>query len=81
MGHLEETKQRTFWRSKVYHVAILFEHVDLFDRLNRLGIQFLQSGLQLFVIADSRLVDLLCLSSWCTLATEDSDVSILKRLR
>jgi hypothetical protein len=67
-----EPHSRTFWCSKVYHVTVFLEHVDLFDCLNWLGIQLLQGCLQFLVIADCRLVDLLGLSSWCALAAIES---------
>lgn len=35
----------TFRSSKVDHIAIFFEHVDLFNRLNRLDIELFQGRL------------------------------------
>ena len=40
------------------HVAVLFEHVDLLDRLDRLDVEFLERGLQLLVVCAGGLVDL-----------------------
>ena len=40
------------------HVAILLEHVDLLNGLDRLNIQLLQRCLKLFVIRPRALVDL-----------------------
>lgn len=31
-------------------IAVFFEHIDFFNRLNRLHVQFFQRGLQLFVV-------------------------------
>lgn len=65
----------------MYHVSIFLEHVDLFNGLNRLSVQFLQCRLQLLVIADCRFMDLLRLSSWCALSTISSWISLVQRLR
>ena len=42
----------------MYHVAVLFEHVDLLNRLDRLHVKFLERGLQLLVVCAGGLVDL-----------------------
>ncbi len=47
----------------MYHVSILFEHVDLFNRLDRLHVQFLERGLQFFVVGAGGFVDFFCFSS------------------
>ena len=41
---------RTLWSGKVYHIPILLEHVDLFNCLDRLDVEFLQRRLQLLVV-------------------------------
>jgi hypothetical protein len=66
----------TLGSSKVDDVAIGLEHVDLLNCLNGLDIQLLQGSLKLLVVGTSALVDLLDLSSGCTLATRRTSVSI-----
>lgn len=56
-------------RAKVDDVAVLLEHVDLLDRLDRLDVHLLQSRLQLFVVGAGGLVDLLDLAAGSTLAS------------
>ena len=50
-------------------VAVLLEHIDLLDSLDRLDIELLQRRLQLLVIHSRALVHLLDLSSGCALST------------
>jgi hypothetical protein len=50
-------------------VSVLLEHVDLLNCLDRLNIKLLQRCLELLVVHSLTLVDLLDLSSWCTLST------------
>lgn len=50
-------------------VAILLEHVDLLNGLDRLSVQLLQRGLELLVIRRRSLVNTLGLAARCTLAT------------
>lgn len=59
----------TLWRSKVDHVAIALEHVDLLNGLNRLDVQLLQGLLQLLVVAAGAGRRPLNLSPGSTLAT------------
>lgn len=47
----------------MYYIAILFEHIDFLNRLDRLDIQLLQRGLQLLVIGAGGFVDFLRLSA------------------
>lgn len=63
------SKWHTLWCSKVDNVSVSLEHVDLLNGLDRLNIQLLQCSLQLLVIHARALVDLLLLSSRCTLST------------
>ena len=51
------------------HVSVLLEHVNLLDRLDRLNIELLQRCLKLLVIGPRALMNLLHLSSRCTLAS------------
>jgi hypothetical protein len=66
----------TLWSSKVDDVSILLEHVDLLNCLNRLDVKFLQGCLKLLVVHSLTLMDLLNLSSWCTLSTVHRLVSM-----
>ena len=52
----------------MYYIAILFEHIDLLNRLDRLHIELLQRRLQLLVVGTGGLVDLFGLSPWCAFA-------------
>jgi hypothetical protein len=62
----------------VNDVSIGLEHVDLLNCLDWLNIELLQGCLQLLVVHSGALVDLLDLSSGCTLSTIDALVSIFK---
>lgn len=42
--------ERTFWSGEVDDITILFEHVDLLDGLDGLDVEFLEGGLQFFVV-------------------------------
>jgi hypothetical protein len=55
----------------VNDVAIALEHVDLLNRLDRLYVQLLKSGLELLVVGACALVDLLDLPAGGTLAAVD----------
>lgn len=68
--------KRTFRSSKVYHIAIFFEHVHLLDCLDGLSVELLKRRLQLLVIPNRRLVNLLRFSSWCALASALSPLSV-----
>ena len=48
----------TFWRCKVNDIAIILEHVDLLNCLDRLHIHLLQRGLQLLIVRAGALVRL-----------------------
>lgn len=50
-------------------VAILLEHVNLLDGLDRLHVHLLERGLQLLVVGTGRLVDLLDLAAGSALAS------------
>ncbi len=52
----------TFRCSEVNDVSILFEHIDLLNRLNWLDVELLQRRLQLLVVCARGLVHLLYLS-------------------
>ena len=52
----------TLWIGKVNDVPVLFEHVNLLDRLDGLHVQFLERGLQLLVVGAGALVHFLHLS-------------------
>lgn len=54
---------------EVDDVAVLLEHVDLLDALDRLDVQLLESGLELLVIGAGVADDLLDLAAGSTLAT------------
>lgn len=60
--------KRTFWRGEVDDVAVLFEHVDLLNGLDGLDVEFLERGLQFFVVGAGGLVDFLLLPSRCAFA-------------
>ena len=60
---------RTFRGGKVDNIAILLEHIDLLNSLNRLDVELLKRRLQLFVVHSCALVNLLGLSSGCALST------------
>lgn len=49
-------------------VAVLLEHVDLFDGLDGLNIQLLERGLEFLVVGPGTLVHLLDLSPWGSLS-------------
>lgn len=51
------------------HIAVLLEHVDLLDALDRLNVHLLQRRLELLVIGARGLVDLLDLAARSTLAS------------
>lgn len=51
------------------HVAVLLEHVDLLNGLDRLNIELLERSLKLLVVGTRRLVDLLCLAARSTLSS------------
>lgn len=53
-------------------VAVLLEHVDLLDGLDRLYVHLLQGSLQLLVVGAGGLVDLLDLAAGSTLASVKS---------
>jgi hypothetical protein len=61
--------QLTFRSSEVDNISILLEHIDLFDSLDGLDVEFLEGSLELLVIGARVSVDLLHLSSGGTLAT------------
>lgn len=65
----------------MYDVAIFFEHVDLFNGLDRLDIKLFQTGLQLFVVRTRGLVDLFGLATWCTFATTNQRFHISDKVR
>ena len=44
-------------------VSVFLEHVDLFDRLDGLDVEFLEGGLQLLVVGAGRLVHFLGLAA------------------
>lgn len=52
------------------HIAVLLEHVDLFDTLDGLHLQLAQSGLELSIVGAGGRVFAHDLASWCTFATE-----------
>ena len=58
-------------------VAIGLEHVHFLDGLDWLHVHLLESGLQLLVVGAGALVDLLDLSSWCALASVESNVRLI----
>ena len=45
------------------HVPILLEHIHLFNRLNGLDVEFLERGLEFFVVGARGFVDFLHLSA------------------
>lgn len=51
------------------HIAVLLEHVDLLNCLDRLDVELLQGLLELAVVGSRCLVHLLGLPAWCALAT------------
>ena len=51
-------------------IAILLEHVDLLNGLDRLDIELLQRGLQLLVVGAGGLVHFLDFSPWCTFPSD-----------
>ena len=57
-------------------VAVLFEHVDLLDGLDGLDVEFLERGLQFFVVGARGLVDFLLLPSRCAFAAVEGTVSM-----
>jgi hypothetical protein len=50
-------------------ISVFLEHIDLFDRLDGLDIEFLKRGLQLLVVGAGRLVDFLGLAARCPFAS------------
>lgn len=50
-------------------VAIFLEHVDLFNGLDGLNVEFLKGGLEFFVVGAGGFVDFLLLSSRCAFAS------------
>lgn len=67
---------RTLGCSKVYHVSVLFEHVDFLNRLDGLDIHLLQRCLQFLVVCAGGFVDLFGLSPRCTFASVGTISSI-----
>lgn len=63
---------RTLGGREVDDIAVRLEHVDLLYRLDGLDVHLLQSSLKLPVVGAGRLVGLLDLSPWCTLASVGS---------
>lgn len=63
---------RTLGGGEVDDIAVRLEHVDLLYRLDGLDVHLLQSSLQLPVVGAGRLVGLLDLSPWGTLASVGS---------
>ena len=47
----------TFRSGEVDDVAVFFEHVDFFDRLDGLDVEFFERGLQFFVVGAGGFVD------------------------
>ena len=60
---------RTLRRSKVYHIAVFLEHVDLLDRLDGLHVHLLECGLQFLVVCAGALVHFLRLAAGGTFAS------------
>ena len=67
-GGREGGREDTFRSSEMDNVSILFEHVYLFNGLDGLDIEFLEGGLQFFVVGAGGFVDFLLLPSWCAFA-------------
>lgn len=57
-------------------ITILFEHVDLLDGLDGLDVEFLERGLQFFVVGAGGLVDFLLLPSRGAFAAVEDSVSM-----
>lgn len=60
--------QRTFRSSKMNHIAVFLEHIDLLNRLDRLYVELFQRRLKLFVVVTRCFVDLFRFSPWRTFA-------------
>ena len=59
----------TFGCREVDDIAVLFEHVDFLNCLNRLNIHLFQRSLQLFVISGGRFVHFLGLAARSSFAS------------
>ena len=59
---LQGANEPTFRSGEMNHIAILLEHIDLLDRLDRLHIQLFEGRLQLLVVCARGLVHLLYFS-------------------
>ena len=68
--------ERTFWSGEVDDITIRFEHVDLLDGLDGLNVEFLERGLQFFVVGARSLVDFLLLPSRGAFAAVEGTVSM-----
>lgn len=55
---------RTLGSSEMDHVAVLLEHIDLLNRLDRLHVELFQRRLKLFVVGTRSFVHLFRFSPW-----------------
>lgn len=62
-------KLLTLWCGEVDDVAVRLEHVHLLNRLDWLHVHLFEGALQLLVVGARAPLDLLDLSSWCSLAS------------
>lgn len=68
VGMQEKKGVRTLGVGKVNDVAVLLEHVDLFNALDGLDIELLELSLELVVVYACRLVRLFDLAPGCAFA-------------
>lgn len=60
---------RTFRIGEVDDVSVFLEHIDFFNGLDGLDVEFFQRGLELFVIRARAFMDFFHFSSGCAFAT------------